>query len=291
MAKESTIVDMRTRPPLETWVTKAQFRQGGVYYPTRVGFSRPPSAEQRSVDLLVSELDAAGVRWAVIMGRQSVEPTGSIPNDEIAACVAKYPDRFLAWAGIDITRPMDWCLAEIDRCAKLPGFKGVSIEPAIARGERSFWAYDPRFYPIYEECLKLDLPINITLSAVLQMNPGRGYEYASPLQIYRVAKDFPKLDIHIAHAGWPAVMDMIGVAFVCPNVWLSPDQYFIKQIPQAQEYWKAANYYMQERTLFSSNYPSRPHSEMIKACAEWPWDAGVLPKIMGRNALRLMRMS
>ena len=125
---------MRTRPPLETWVTKAQFRQGGVYYPTRVSFSRPPSAEQRSVDLLVSELDAAGVRWAVIMGRQSVEPTGSIPNDEIAACVAKFPDRFLAWASIDITRPMEWCLAEINRCAKLPGFKGVSIEPAIANG-------------------------------------------------------------------------------------------------------------------------------------------------------------
>jgi hypothetical protein len=35
MAKESTIVDMRTRPPLETWVTKAQFRPGGAH-----GFGR-----------------------------------------------------------------------------------------------------------------------------------------------------------------------------------------------------------------------------------------------------------
>lgn len=285
------IVDMRTRPPLETWVQKAQFRQGSVYYPTRAGFPRPPSAERRSVELLVKELDEAEVRWAVIMGRQSAEPTGAIPNDEIAACVARYPDRFVAWAGIDVSQPIETCLAEIRRCAKISGFKGISIEPAIARGEKSFWAYDRRFYPIYEECVRLDLPVNITLSGILQMNPGRPYEYASPIQIYRVAKDFPKLDIHVAHGGWPCVMDMIGVAFVCPRVWLSPDQYFVKMIPAAHEYWKAANHYFQDRTLYSSNYPSRPHREMIQAYAEWDWAPGVLDRVMGQNALRLMRMA
>lgn len=290
MASHGDIVDMRTRPPLATWVTKAQYRQGNVYYPTRAGFPRPRSAEERSVELLVDELDEAGVRWAVIMGRQSAEPTGAIPNDEIAACIARYPDRFLAWAGIDVSQPMDACLAEIDRCAKLPGFKGVSIEPAIARGERSYWAYDKRFYPIYEECVRRDLPVNITLSGILQMNPGRPYEYASPIQVYRVAKDFPKLDIHVAHGGWPCVMDMIGVAFVCPNVWLSPDQYFIRAIPAAQEYWKAANHYFPDRTLYASNYPSRPHRGMVQAYADWPWSPGVLPKIMGENAKRLMRL-
>jgi predicted TIM-barrel fold metal-dependent hydrolase len=86
-------------------------------------------------------------------------------------------------------------------------------------------------------------------------------------------------------------MDMIGVAFVCPNVWLSPDQYFVRMIPAAQEYWKAANYYFTDRTVYSSNYPSRPHREMIQAYAEWDWSAGVLEKVMGRNALRLMRMA
>jgi len=86
-------------------------------------------------------------------------------------------------------------------------------------------------------------------------------------------------------------MDMIGVAFVCPNVWLSPDQYFVKMIPAAQEYWKAANHYFQDRTLYASNYPSRPHREMIQAYAEWDWAPGVLDRVMGQNALRLMRMA
>ena len=63
-----TIVDMRTRPPLDTWVQKAQFRQGAVYYPTRVGFPRPASAEQRSVDMLVKELDELGQREIDVSG-------------------------------------------------------------------------------------------------------------------------------------------------------------------------------------------------------------------------------
>ena len=78
------IVDMRLRPPLPTWVGQAQFEIATDYYPTRIGFSRPASAEQRSMDLLISEMDAAEIELGVIMGRQSAEPLGMIPNDEIA---------------------------------------------------------------------------------------------------------------------------------------------------------------------------------------------------------------
>jgi len=55
--------------------------------------------------------------------------------------------------------------------------------------------------------------------------------------------------------------------------------------------WKAANHYFQDRTLYASNYPSRPHREMIQAYAEWDWAPGVLDRVMGQNALRLMRMA
>ena len=64
---------------------------------------------------------------------------------------------------------MDGCLAEIRRCMALPGFKGVSIEPTISRNETIERADDKRLYPIYDACVTLDVPINITLSAALQM--------------------------------------------------------------------------------------------------------------------------
>jgi len=236
-------------------------------------------------------MDEAGITLGVIMGRQSNEPQGSIPNDEIAACVGQFPDRFVAWAGIDLSQPMDWCLNEIRRCIKLPGFKGVSIEPTIAREPSIRRPDDRRLYPIYEECVRLEVPVNITMSAALQLPAGRPYEDSSPIPLYRVAKDFPTLQIHVAHAAWPWVMEMIGIAFVCPNIWVSPDQYMIPEIPDAQEYLRAANNYFQDRTLFGTAYPSKPHKEMVQRYRSWGWSMGVLEKVFYENALRLMNIN
>ena len=285
-----TYIDMRLRPPLPTWVGKANFAKG-IFYPVRIGFDRPPSAEQRSMDLLLSEMDEANIEYGVIMGRQSIEPLGAIPNDEIASCAAAHPGRFLGWGGIDLSQPMEASLKEINRCIKELGFKGISIEPSISRDESYALATDKRLYPIYEECLRLNVPVNISMSAVLQSTVNRPYELSNPIQIYQVAKDFPKLDIHVAHAAWPYVNEMIGVCLVCPNVWLSPDQYMIKMVPAAHEYVKAANNYFQDRTLFGTSYPSKPLAPMVAAYSDWDWSSGVREKVLHENARRLMRMT
>ncbi len=287
------IVDMRLRPPLPSFVSSTIFEKAAVgsYRPTRQWFSRPPSAEARSMPMLISEMDGAGIQWGVIMGRYSAEPLGCIPNDELAACVAEHPDRFVAWAGVDLAWPMDRCLAEIRRCLALPGFKGVSIEPTVSRDPSLAGADDARLFPIYEECQRLRVPVSISLSAILQVSAHAPYEAGAPSQVYRVALEFPHLDIHVAHAAWPWVMEMIGVAFTCPRVWVSPDQYLIEQIPGADEYVKAANNYFADRTLFGSAYPAKPLPEMVAAYRRWPWAPGVQNKVLGENALRLMRMA
>ena len=146
------IVDMRLRPPLPSWVSKPQFREGSGYYPTRMGFPRPPSVAAQSMSMLINEMDIAGIQWGVIMGRQSADPLGAIPNDEIADAIALHPDRFVGFAGIDVSLAPEICVKEIRRCLAKPGFKGVSLEPAASRTPMK--AGDKRLYPIYEECLR-----------------------------------------------------------------------------------------------------------------------------------------
>lgn len=282
-------VDMRLRPPLPTWVKQLQFTRGDDYY-RKLGYEKPASTKTRSTADLLAEMDRAGVQWGVVMGRQSEEPLGVIPNDEIAACIKEHPDRFVGWVGLDLSRPMGWCLKEIRRCLAMPGFKGVSIEPPISKDPTIQRPDDPRLYPIYEACTKLDVPLNITLSAQLQSRLSRPYEDSSPLPLYRIAKDFPKLTIHVAHAAWPYVMEMIGVCFVCSNVWLSPDQYMVKRLPGAEEYAKAVNNYFQERTVFGTAYPSRPHDKMVEDYKALGFSNDVFERVMWKNALRLMRM-
>ncbi len=286
--KPGTIVDMRLRPPLKSWVTKIQYHRGGGN-PARLGFPRPPSAEAKSIDLLLKEMDQAGVRLGVIAGRQSKEPVGVIPNDEIAETMTSHPGRFVGFAGIDTSQPTEHSVAEIERCMRVRGFVGAAIEPCASRVP--MLADDRRLYPIYEACQRREIPIYVSLSNLLCHTAGAPYSHNSPIPLYQVAVDFPKLDIIVAHGAWPWVRELLGIAFVCPNIWVSPDLFMVGvNMPGADEYVKAANLYLSDRTLFGTNHPTRPIVESVKAFSEWSFAPGVKEKVLYKNALRVLRL-
>jgi len=62
-------------------------------------------------------------------------------------------------------------------------------------------------------------------------------------------------------------------------------------LPGADEYVKAANMYMGDRMLFGTAYPSRPLIESVQAFDDWTFGEGVKAKVLGLNALRVMRMA
>jgi len=283
-----TIVDMRVRPPLGPWTAKPQF-QAGNYYPARAGFPRPRSAVQGSIDLLFAEMDEAGVEWGVIAGRRAAEPLGVIRNEEVAAAIAAYPDRFVGLAAIDPNAALEASIAEIDRFLALPGFRGIVLEPAAAR--EPMLLDDARLDPIYEHCAARRIPVSVTLSAELVRLVSHPYHFASPLPLYNVAQRFPNLTIVVAHAAWPAVQEMLGLAFAFPGIWLSPDLYMVgTDVPFASEFVKAANLYLGDRIVFGTGYPSRGHVESVRAFDAWTFAAGVKDKVMRENARRLLHI-
>jgi predicted TIM-barrel fold metal-dependent hydrolase len=283
------IVDMRLRPPTKSWIEKPQFKQATTFYPSRVGFPRPPSADQRSMDLLLKEMDQCGIVWGVAMGRQSAEPLGAIPNDEIRAVVEKHPDRFVSFAGIDVSQSTEASIAEIDRCLAWRGFVGASIEPVASNPPLK--CGDRKLYPIYDHCQTRGVPISITLSNLMAVMGNAPIEYSSPLPLYQVARDFPKLDIVISHGAWPWVQEVLGLAFCHANIYVSPDLYMVgTNIPGAVDYIRAANMYIPDRLLFGTAYPSRPLVESVAAFDAWEFAPGVKERVLGLNALRMMRM-
>jgi len=283
------IVDMRLRPPTASWISKPQFKQGVPFYPSRVGFPRPPSAEQRSMKLMFEEMDTAGIQWGVAMGRASAEPLGAIPNDEIAEVVRAHPDRFVSFAAVDVRGTPQEMVAEVERCLAWPGFVGVSIEPGAS--DPPLKANDRKLYPLYETCVARDVPISISLSNLLCVMVGAPVEFSAPFPLYDVARDFPKLDIVISHAAWPWIYETIGLAFACHNIYVSPDLYMVGlNMPGAAEYIRAANSFLSERLLFGTAYPSRPLIESVEAFDKWTFEPGVKEKVLYKNALRVMRM-
>jgi uncharacterized protein len=281
------IIDMRLRPPLKSWKNTAQFTEGSGYYPSRMGFPRPPSVKSQSVEDLLKEMTEADV-LGVIMGRQAPPPLGVIPNDEITEVMRQHPGRFVAFAGIDL-RDIEAGLEEIERTYRIEGYKGVSIEPGASF--TPMYSDDRKLYPLYERCQELGLPLSITISGMLCTMVGNDLAYGSPTPVARMAKDFPKLKIIISHGAWPQVMPMIEVAFMRENVYVSPDLYINGiDTPGSQEYIKAARFFMGDRLLFGTAYPSRPLKESVAAFKEWDLTPQLQQKVLYGNAARLLNL-
>ena len=223
------------------------------------------------------------------MGRKSKAPLGIIPNDDIDAFISQYPTRFVSFVGVSVSDPIDISIAEIKRFIGKPGFVGVSIEPCCA--ETPMFADDERIFPIYELCQSLGVPISVSLSTLLTAMSGASYEFSSPLPLYKVARSFQKLSIVVSHGAWPWVREVLGVAYSHKNVWVSPDLYMLgPNTPGADDYIKAANMYLFDRTLFGTAYPTRPLKESVEAFDQWSFSPGVRDRILYKNAHNLMRL-
>ncbi len=279
---------MRLRPPIPSLIRSTLYQSTGLSEHPR--FPRLPSTQERSIPMLVSEMDDAGIAVGVTPGRYSLEPFGTTENEEVAQLLRDYPGRFVGFIGLDLRWDTQRMLDEIARWIGQPGFVGVSLEPTISLEPSFSTMDDKRLYPIYEECVKRGVPVSVTLSAVLQGITKQPLELSKPGQAYQVAMDFPKLQIHSAHAAYPWVKDMVAICMTCPNVWLSPDLYMADLFPGAQDYAKLALNYAPKRTLFGSNYPTKPFKPMLQAYRDWGWPEDVQRQVLGENARRLLQL-
>ena len=216
-----------------------------------MGRAGVPSCEQRSMDLFMKEMDEAGVEACVVMGRKNKGQAinaGNILPEDLYELANSHPGRFIPFAGID---PNDaGARKEVEYVAGELGFKGISMDPGWC--EPCMYADDERILSICETAEQLGLIVTLTASGVA----GPDLTYADPLVIQRVAKKFPRLKIVVAHACWPFVPQMLGVAMTCPNIYLVPDVYlYTDNMPMSDLYVTAANGYLKYRTLFASTYP------------------------------------
>lgn len=278
------IIDMRVRPPTGSFLKLHIFAEGAEKSVTHAGHPPSRSFVERSMDIFIKELDATNVQ-GVVMGRQGGTRYGQVPNDEIAALVKKYPNRFIPFAGLKIT-DRKTMLREVDRAIKELKFVGVNLEPGF--DERPRYADDRLLYPVYERCEELGVPVSVSMSVRI----GPDISYTHPSAIQRVCNDFPNLPVICSHAAWPYVQEIVGVAWVCTNLYVSPDFYMcVEHMPFAQEFVNAGNMFLEDRLLFGSAYPVRDIAECVQTFNRLPFKSeDVKQKILYRNAAKLFRL-
>ena len=282
------IIDMRLRPPVEAWTKGTVFRTA-MHYPRHFfTFKGARSAWLESVDVLFEEMDSAGIKYGVAMGRASsgAGNLGGVANKDIVDVVSRYPERFLGFLGVDLDAIQE-NLAEIREYAQAPNIKGISIEPGSGRAPR--WSDDASLDPVYQLALELGLPVSISLSGLLSALAGHDITWSSPVSIQRVAQRYPDLKIIVSHAAWPYANEMVVVALACPNIYVSPDLYAATAgMICADTYVKGANLFLEDRTLFGTAYPVKDIQESLRDFLGLGWRPEIIQKILWSNAAKLL---
>ena len=129
-------------------------------------------------------------------------------NDAVSAAHVAHPDRLIGFACLPFQNP-HLALEELERAAKLPGIKGVYMATAVRDRELS----DRSFFPVYERCEALGLPIFLHPMMInnerlkqfylvnLCGNPFDTAIAASHLIYGGVLDAFPTLEVSLPHGG------------------------------------------------------------------------------------------
>ena len=277
------IIDFRLRPPVNPYLKGRMYNlERNKRLSEGMGMYQAKSVLNYSMEMLFEEMDEAGVTIGVVPGRESNPSMGDATCEEVTAIVNANPDRFVGIAGIDPTNT-DAAIARIDQFVVNGVLKAICLEPGSL--PEPMYGDDKRLYPVIEHCTAKNIPVMMMLGG----NAGPDVSYTNPVQIDRVAADFPNTRFIVSHGGWPWVQEVLHVAFRRPNIYLSPDMYLFN-MPGWQDYVTACNFYLQDRFLYGSAYPFLPLKGCVDHFMNLPIKPEVMPKLLYKNAAALLNI-
>lgn len=209
-----------------------------------------------------------------------------ISNADTADWVRKYPDTFIGFGSVDPWKGKT-AVEEVQRCADI-GLRGMKFQQA----SQAFCPSNSRFFPIYESCARLKLPVifHTGTTAIGAGTPGGGgliLEYCRPIPyIDEVAARYPELRIIMAHPAWPWHDEQLAVLRHKDNVYMDLSGWAPKYFPESVVH--NANTLIQDKVFFGTDFPMLTPERWLKEFAELPIKETVRPKILLHNAARFL---
>ena len=228
----------------------------------------------------IAAMDRGGVQVGLLCAWWG--PAGPlIENDEVAALVARFPDRFVGVASVDLHHPRE-AVRELRRCVRELGFRALRVVPWL-------WNLPPddrRYYPLYSECCELGIPFCLQVGhtgPLCPSEPGRPIPYLD-----HVALEFPELVVVAGHIGYPWTTEMISVATKYPNVYIDTSAYKASRYPaELVDYMK---HHGGKKVLFGSNHPAWPAPDCLEGLSGLGLDNGTKALFLHDNAERVFAL-
>ncbi|WP_432710537.1 amidohydrolase family protein [Pedobacter sp.] len=191
--------------------------------------------------------DTQAADVAIVFGLQANASGWEIPNEFVAAHVAKAADRLLFFAAIDPAQTN--AMEELQRCHQQYGACGVKMAPLY----QNVHPCDPRCYEIYRYCMQHGLPI--LFHAGTSFVSGTLLEYSRPIHFDTVANDFRDLKIVLAHLGHPWEGETIAVIRRNANVYADLSALYYRPWQFYNSMRLLEEYRAHEKVLFGSDFP------------------------------------
>ena len=240
---------------------------------------------------ILAGLDAAHITRALITGfdEASTGGTAFVTHEVVAAVAQRHPERFIPFAGADIMRGAD-AVREVEHWVRAGGFRGLSLRPFMINLPPD----DRHYYPFYEKCVELDVPVSVHASA--NWTTSRPSDLGHPRHFDQVACDFPALKLILSHAGYPWVLEACLLAWKHPNVYLELAAHRPKYFTAPGTGWEPLLRYgqttIQDKVLYGSGafLIGRPPAELLAEFRALPIRPAVMEKWLWRNAARLLKL-
>jgi uncharacterized protein len=240
---------------------------------------------------VLASLDTAGITRALITGfnEASTGGTAFVTNEAIAAVAGRHPQRFIPFAGVDIMRGAE-AVRELQYWVRERQFVGLSLRPFMI----GLPADDRRYYPFYETCVELGIPVSIHASA--NWTTCRPSDLGHPRHFDVVACDFPALKLILSHAGYPWVLEACLLAWKHPNVYLELAAHRPKYFTAPGAGWEPLLRFgqttIQDKILYGSGafLIGRPPAELLGEFRALPIRPDVMEKWLWKNAATLLRL-
>lgn len=231
------------------------------------------------IEEVIADMDAFGIEKSVLLPLDlRTTGDGYVPNDHIAALARKYPDRLIGFCCVD-PHMGDEAIRELERSIKVLGLKGLGEMDGT---KQDFIPSDPKYFPLFDRCQELDIPIVFHTGN----SPGYPIDQANPAYIDRIAYNFPKLRLCLAHMGWPWADVAAAIAWNKPNVYVDINALRLKYLSPAVV--NMMNTVIQDKVLFAHDYPVFPTAKMMKEFEELPLKPEVKKKIREANPRRFL---
>ena len=229
---------------------------------------------------------------AFLMGWDAETASGlpKLKNDMLADIVKKFPDAFLGgFAGVDPWKG-EMAVAEIERASKELGLIGVKFQAAV----QGFFPNDQRFYPLWETCQALGLPVQFHtgttgIGAGLPGGMGIKLKYCHPMYLDDVAADFPNLTIIACHPSWPWQEEMIAVLNHKANIYNELSGWSPKYFSESLK--REIGGRLQDKFMFGSDYPALTHERLFADWEKSGFKPEVLDKVYLKNAQRILKLA